>query len=122
MYKGFKDEDSVHMAKKRVLQSDGAAERAGAVLYVGAMGSLEDRRFLSERFESFGEHLSQRNALIAVHEIDFNMGIKQNVKNHVLPSLEGTYRRLREGFFGQYFRPLPRVPTIEICDEVSCYD
>jgi hypothetical protein len=86
------------------------------------MGAQSDRQDIAKIFSGFRNHLVQRNALIAIHELDYSDGVKQNVVDHVLPSLKGTYKRLREGFMSQYFRPLPEMSALKIYDEMSAYD
>ena len=122
VYKKHSDSDLIVAARTRVASTDRPADRAGATLYLGAMGENSDRQYVSACFNSCEHHIVQRNALIAVHEIDFHSGIKQNVAAHVLPSLKGTYRRLRDTFYGQYHRPLPSISAVDIYDEVSAYD
>lgn len=122
VYKKHADSDLIKTARIRVASDDRPADRAGATLYLGAIGSNADREHVSSRFNTCKHHIVQRNALIAVHEIDFHSGIKQNVASHVLPSLKGTYRRLRDTFYGQYHRPLPSISAVDIYDEVNAYD
>ena len=102
--------------------TDRPADRAGAILYLGATGANADRQFIAENFKSCDHHIVQRNAMIAVHELDYQSGIKQHVKDHVMPSLSGTYKRLNRDFTGQYFRPLEPVSYLSIYDEISAYD
>jgi hypothetical protein len=122
VYKKHSDPTIIATARERAAQPWRAADRAGAILFLGAMGSDDDRKLIAKSFSSCREHLVQRNALIAVHEVDYNEGIKQHVAEHVLPSLRGTYKRLRSSSCGQYFRPLPNIPAINIYDEMSAYD
>jgi hypothetical protein len=122
VYKKYADPKLVKVARKRAAQADRPADRAGAILYLGAVGVEADRQFVAKLFKSCDKHLVQRNALIAVHEIEFNAGIKEYVADHVMPSLQGTYKRLRDQFPGQYFRPLPSISAVRIYDEMSAYD
>lgn len=122
VYKKHFDAELIVAARKRMGELEKPADRAGASLYLGAMGSFEDRQLVSVCFRSFNHHIIQRNALIAVHELEFHSGVKQNVADYVIPSLKGTYRRLRDEFRGQYHRPLPSVSAVDIYDEVSAYD
>ncbi len=112
----------IAVAQKRAAQLNRPADRAGAILYLGALGTEEDRLFVAKLFNTCDKHIVQRNALIAVHELEFNAGIKEHVKDHVMPSLQGTYKRLKDDFPGQYFRPLPAVSVVSIYDEMSAYD
>lgn len=122
VYKKFDDPDLLAVARNRSVSRDRPADRAGAILYLGAMGSGDDRQLISKSFKSCEQYLVQRNALIAVHEVKFHLGIKEHVKNHVLPSLMGTYKRLHDGYFGQYHRPLASIPAVQLYDEVASYD
>jgi hypothetical protein len=122
VYKGHKDPDLISIARKRSQSSSLQADRAGAMLFLGATGTSDDRYLLAQGFENCGHHLLQRNALIAIHELDFNHGIKEFVKPHVLPCLEGTYSRIRQDFRGCYHRPLPPVLFTDIYDEVTSYE
>ena len=120
--KNHADPALIALARKRAVHVERPADRAGAILFLGAMGSDDDRNFVVKSFKSYDEHIVQRNALIAVHQIDFNSGIKDYVAPHLFPSLKGTYARLRNGFLGQYYRPLPSISAIDLYDEMSGYD
>lgn len=122
VYKKYVDLKLLKIAQTRAAQVDRPADRAGAILYWGALGREADRLSIARLFETYDKHIVQRNALIAVHEIQFNAGIKEHVANHVIPSLKGTYTRLRDNFQGQYFRPLPTISASLIYDEMNAYD
>ena len=122
VYKGHKDPDLIRIARERSESSSLQADRAGAILFLGATGTSDDRNMLAQGFENCDHHLLQRNALIAIHELDFNRGIKEFVKPHVLPCLNGMYSRIRQNFCGCYHRPLPPVPFTDIYDEVTSYE
>lgn len=98
------------------------ADRAGAMLYVGALGESADRERIAQSFSSCSGHLLQRAALIAVHELDYSPVVKTTVQPHVLPSLRGTYQEIRNRYRGVYHLPLPAVRYTEIFDELSPYD
>jgi hypothetical protein len=122
VYKAHRDDVILALAREKCRQSRLAADRAGAMLYLGAMGTEEDRLALAASFEDCRHHLLQRNGIIAVHELDYASGIKQNVAPYVLPSLKGSYKRIRNRFMGCYHRPLPSVSYLDIYDEVSSYE
>ena len=122
VYKGYKNSDLIHIAKQRSVMSSLQADRAGAILLLGAVGNSADRKVLAQGFCNCRDHLLQRNALIAVHELNFNDGVEKYVKPHVLPCLQGTYRRIRKRFPGCYHRPLPPVSYLDIYDEVTSYE
>lgn len=122
VYKGHHDHELISIARKRIRESSLQADRAGAMLFLGALGAEKDRATVAGCFVGCTNHLLQRNALIAVHELTFEEGIKQHVAPHVLPYLKGTYRRIRERFKGCYHRPLPPVSYLDIYDDVTSYE
>lgn len=122
VYKGHKDQDLIDVARTRSAMSSLQADRAGAILFLGATGAPVDRQTMARQFIDCDHHLLQRNALIAIHELGFQDGIKQYVAPHVLPCLRGTYRKINERFRGCYHRPLPPVSYLDIYDEVTSYD
>ncbi|MCC5849709.1 MAG: RNA-directed DNA polymerase [Verrucomicrobia bacterium] len=122
VHKKYHDPNMLLTAKMRMESTTQEADRAGAVHYLGAMGDQSDRQGIAKMFKNFNNHLVQRNALIAIHEVKYSEGIKQNVVKHVLPSLKGTYQRVRDGFMSQYYRPLPPISALNIYDEMSPYD
>ncbi|MHB8066401.1 MAG: RNA-directed DNA polymerase [Desulfobaccales bacterium] len=122
VYKEHHDPELLSIARKRIKKSSLQADRAGAMLFLGALGEKKDRETVAGCFVACTNHLLQRNALIAVHELAFEAGIKQHVAPHVLPYLKGTYRRIRESFSGCYHRPLPLVSYLDIYDDVTSYE
>lgn len=122
VYKGHKGSDLIDVARRRISMSSLQADRAGAMLFLGASGAPADRRSIAQGFVGCDHHLLQRNALIAVHELAFEEGIEQYVSPYVMPCLRGTYRRVRDRFRGCYHRPLPAVSYLDIYDEVNSYE
>lgn len=122
VYKKYLDNDLLGIARRRICQPSLLADRAGSMLYLGAMGTDDDRIELARVFDTCRHHLLQRNALIAMHELDYNAGIKEYVVPHVLNSVKGSYKRIRQRFRGCYHRPLPAVSYLDIYDEVTSYE
>jgi Reverse transcriptase (RNA-dependent DNA polymerase) len=93
--------------------------RAGATLYLGALGQKEDREFIAERFCDLSSFLGQRSALIAVHELHYRAkGQGISVSGHVAPFLRkdlmGSYSKLDRS--GQYTSPLEAVSISNYVD------
>jgi len=122
VYKKYVNRGLIKLAKTRIADSHSVADKAGAALYIGASGDDSDREYLAKHFPSMEEYILQRNAIIAIHELDFGNVIKKNVKPSVRPDLQGTYRRLREKHLGKYFVTLPKLSYKQIYDEVSNYE
>jgi Reverse transcriptase (RNA-dependent DNA polymerase) len=86
--------------------------RAGATLYLGALGSKADRELVASRFSELSSFLGQRTAILAVQELHFGskdggVSIKDNVAPYVRSDLRGTYQNLnRAGRYIEYLEPL----------------
>jgi hypothetical protein len=122
VYKSYNGSDLIDVARRRISISSLQADRAGAILFLGASGTPADRRTLAQGFVGCDHHLLQRNALIAVHELSYDEGIEQYVTPYLMPCLRGTYKRVRNRFPGCYHRPLPAVSYLDIYDEVNSYE
>lgn len=123
VYKGYQEPRLLKCARLTAVNPDLPADRAGALHYLGALGATEDRERIAATFREYGSsHLLQRSALIAVHEVEFSPIVRDQVRPHVLPSLQGTYRRMRDSYRGIYCLPLPRTRATSIFDELSAYD
>ncbi len=102
--------------------TDCGAEAGGAMLYLGALGSSADRKRVVTNFRHRKSCLTQRHALIAVHEVPFEKGIRGEVKPHVVGSLHGTYSGIRESFSGCYHLESERVALDSLVDLESPYE
>jgi Reverse transcriptase (RNA-dependent DNA polymerase) len=122
VHKKYRSAELLTVARERATIAARPADQAGALLYLGYAGTDDDRVSVVRRFSLLESYIVQRNALIALHEIDFRAGVEAHVAPYVLPSLKGTYRRLRSGFAGQYSCPLPSIPAARLYDEASSYD
>ncbi len=121
VYKKFKDQSLIDLAKSTIKKSRNEAEKAGACLYLGGCGSNHDREYVATNFSSLNSFLAQRNALIAVHELDYEKIIKHHVRPHVKKELAGTYRILKNNFNGTYIDILPPVKPSEIFRDIQSH-
>jgi hypothetical protein len=123
VYKQYNDPELLDLARRRLDDPIGEADKAGAILYLGSMGARDERVAIARSFDENDHHILQRNSLIAVHELEFDDGVEEHVADKVLPSLNGTYRRIRQSpLRGQYHRPLPSISYMDIYDEVTSYE
>lgn len=120
-FKGHVTAELLDAARLRYQETSRPGDRAGAVHYLGALGGDADRVAIAASFGTFRHFIEQRNALIAIHDLDYGSGVKQNVKGKVMPSLEGTYRRLHREFRGVYSKPPETVPASSLYNEGSSY-
>ena len=123
VYKGYRDETLLTTARERARNAQKIADRAGAILYLGACGEEADKVSMAANFEALNaNYLLQRISLIAIHQLPFDGIVEANVKPHILPGLVGTYRRIRKDYFGKYFRPLPAFSIRNLSDHDNAYD
>lgn len=124
--RNFRSDVALELARDTVRQRDDDATRAGATVYLGAMGSMKDRQFIAERFSSLKSFLGQRSALIAVQEVHFKSkkGGGASIREHVQPYLRGdlvgSYTKLNRS--GKYVSPLETVSISSYVDLERDYD
>lgn len=124
--KGFRSEPVSRMARDIIAARGDDPTRAGASIYLGAIGSQEDRLFIAAHFHSLSSFLGQRAALIAVQEVHFKsrekggVCINDHVGPHLREDLKGSYRALRRG--GKYVLPLKPVSITHYVDLERDYD
>lgn len=92
--RGYKEKNLFRHALKCLDEPEGP-NRIGATLYVGASGSKAGRRRIARSFGTLQTFIGQRIAIIALHELPFNAGVKQHVANFVRSDLVGVYRGLK---------------------------
>jgi hypothetical protein len=101
---------------ERVLGTDrDDADRAGATLYIGAIGGEKLRVKVAEHFKSLTSFIGQRSALIAIHELHFRPVVESSVPPVLRDDLVGVYRKLRERP-GVYFAPAERMSLASFVD------
>lgn len=111
--KEFRSEASIHFAKETIKAHGDDPTRAGATVYLGAMGSQADRHFIAERFHSLSSFLGQRAAIIGAQEVHFKarkkggISINEHVRPHLRADLLGCYKALsRRGVYVSALEPL----------------
>ncbi|MBO6669541.1 MAG: RNA-directed DNA polymerase [Parvibaculum sp.] len=107
-------------AKTIIRNSSDTAERAGATVYVGALGNKEDRQLVAKRFFSLESFLGQRCALVALQELPFSPWIKKYVAPFVRSDLIGCYRALRAAPV-RYFCERPKASLTDDIDREKDY-
>jgi len=94
---------------------------AGAVLYIGKFGTPEDKGGVTAYYLTTKSPWFQRQALIALHELDYNQGIHK-IAGHTHQALKGTYKRIKGKFSDIYATPPEKVNFEDLYDEGSIYD
>lgn len=117
-FHNHRNEELVKYAKS-FLGKD-SANAAGAMLYLGKCGCLNDRVKIAKHFKGMNNFFLQRHALLGMQEVDYKI-IKDFVSPYVLKESFGIYRSLKELNEPKYIvRPDP-VRYKELINEVSFY-
>lgn len=104
--------DKLQSAAMAAVMGPDTPARAGASIYLGAIGSSAGKKLISERFPDLGSYLGQRAALVALHEEPFRE-VRERLAG-VREDLRGVYRSLgTSSLRGVYFQPREEI-TIEL--------
>lgn len=120
--KRYEDIEQLDFAKNMLTAQTDGATRAGATMYIGAVGSEGDKIEVAKNFGTLKSFLGQRIALIATHELPFSPDIKAYVKDHVRSDLVGVYRKLHNERNGHYFSPVERMSLSRVADLERDYE
>lgn len=119
--KEYRSPAALELAREIVRTREDDPTRAGATLYLGAVGELDDRHLIAERFSSLSSFLGQRSAIIAVHEVHYGptkgggVSIKEHVGPYIRSDLKGTYRALnREGIYVSKLEPMSITRFVDL--------
>jgi hypothetical protein len=107
--------DLASRAESLIRLGDDTPSRAGATLYLGAVGSEAAREVIARNFVSVKSFLGQRNALISLQEVPYRPLIEDHVRPNVRVDLNGIYRSLRKGKIA-YFSSPQRIPLLQFPD------
>lgn len=112
--------DLIARATELVQERDDGASRAGATLYLGALGSEADRHLIAERYGTLRSYLGQRAALVSLQELPYAPIIRDHVAPHVRSDLVGVYRDLNRQQTA-YFAPIETTSISQIIDAERDY-
>ncbi|MEP3199158.1 MAG: RNA-directed DNA polymerase [Lentilitoribacter sp.] len=101
------DRENLITAAVDKLDKGDSAERAGATLYLGAHGNLDQKKKIAENFGTLTSFFGQRAALLGMQDVKFNQGVKQNVLGKVRSDLHDVYRKANTEKIGQFAKPEP---------------
>lgn len=124
--KQYKSDRALDHARHLVKTEPDNPTRAGATLYLGAIGSAADRAIIAENFGSLTSFLGQRIAVVAMQELHFRpssqggVSIDTHVRPHLRNDLKGTYRALRKA--RQYVLKLEPISIARFVDLERDYD
>ena len=113
--RGIRDERLIAAALALVALGEDTASRAGATLYLGRFGTLQEKEVAAMNFGSLTSFLGQRSALIGCHELPYQNVIRDHVKPHVRSDLKDVYKNLQQSK-GVYFSRIEPQPVTKFVD------
>jgi len=123
VYKSYSDNDIKNLALETIENKQSHPSiLSGAALYIGAIGNENDKIILSKNFKHIENYLTQRNALIALQDLNYHDHIADNVAPYVNKALMGTYRNIKKDFPNIYFMELEPISYKSIYNEFSHYE
>ena len=96
------------------------AARAGATLYLGRFGTASERMLAAKNFSTLTSFLGQRCAIIGLHEVPYQSGIKEFVAKHVRADLKGVYTHLQQSK-GIYISDLEALSITKFVDQGAAF-
>lgn len=118
--KKYRNEELAAFARNIIGNAPDGPTRSGATMYLGSLGDTDDRRLIAANFSHLESFLGQRNALIAIQELNYGDHVKGPVQPHVRADLKGVWRGL--GRAGVYFAPPERRSLTWIVEGDRDYD
>jgi len=115
----FKHPNLIKKARENLdKRSNNSPVIASSILYLSALGDSNDKKYIVDEFKNLKNHFVQRAALIGIKELDYISFIKPSVEKHIIPSLIGCYKYLKEKCKGEYINRLPALNYKDFCEEV----
>lgn len=114
----FKDDELIKTARNNIENQYDIPTTAASCLYLGVNGDPNDKKFIAENFKKFGDHLTQRFALIAVKDLSYAAIIKPHVQDHILENYKESYKLLSEKYRNQYQLPIEKLKEDDIYEDL----
>lgn len=112
------DCEQLRSAARAALARHDSPDRAGASVYLGAIGCNDGRALIAKRFSDLDSFIGQRAALIALHEEPY-----RSLRDHlqvVRPDLNGVYKNLNKSSHrGTYFAPRDETYIEDLLPEAA---
>lgn len=124
--KNYRSELALDLARQTLLERPDDPTRAGATVYLGALGSTNDRATIADNFKTLDTFLGQRSAVIGLQELHFRPGpaggasIDTHVRPYLRADLIGSYRALNRS--GVYVSALEPISISRYVDLERDYD
>lgn len=119
--KDYRSTELLEYARHLVGTGEDNGSRCGATLYLGALGTDDDRIQVAKGFSNLRSFIGQRIAILAVQELDYEPDIRDFVRPYLREDLKGVYRELhREP--PVYVLPPEPIPLTSILDSERDYE
>lgn len=102
-----------------VKSGDDLPSRAGASIYLGALGPASARVAIAKGFSSLTTFIGQRCGLIGIQEVPYEI-VRKYVQPYVRSDLQGVYKELHAGP-ALYVSAVERKPVARIAEEGDTY-
>jgi hypothetical protein len=110
----FTDKMLITTARQNIEQRINEPTIAASCLYLGENGDVNDKTFVAEHFKYFNDHLSQRFALIAVKDLNYQSIIKIHIQDYIHECYAGSYRKLSEKYANQFLHSIEPLKEEDI--------
>lgn len=120
--KSYRSDPLMEHARGVVRLGADDANRWGATLYLGALGSQEDRVLVAQHFRAAQSFMGQRAALVAVQELHYRPHVRDHIQPYLRHDLQNVYRSLRQEGSPIYVAPLERRSITRFVDVERSYD
>jgi hypothetical protein len=118
--KEYRTPNLIRFAIDLIKINNNTANIAGAILYIGKFGTVNEKTIILKSFNKFNNFFLQRHAMIALQEVEYNI-IAPIINDKVSKETKGFYRNLHESKSHKYIIPPEPVKLAEIFREVSFY-
>ena len=114
----FHDPLLINTARLNIEQKVCEPTTAVSCLYLGVNGDVNDKIFIAEHFLYFNDHLTQRFALIAIKDLNYQSVIKPHVQDYIKEYYSGSYKNLSEKYKNQFLHPIESLKEEDIYTEL----
>jgi hypothetical protein len=118
--KQYRSKRLLQHATRLLKNGESIADRAGAILYIGAFAGEKGKRILAAKFKTFSNFLLQRHALIALQCAPFKE-IRKSIEEHLRPESIGILRKLKHMKEPCFVKAPDPIRYSDLIREVSFY-
>lgn len=91
---------------------------AGSILYLCSIGDNRDKKYVANEFKNLKNFFVQRAALVGIKSLDYSTVIKPLVESHIVGSLKGCYKKLKDDYKDQFIMIPKKLNYKDFYDEL----